>query len=317
MDDFDGASTQRSSRPSRLPWVLVGLLLAWVVAGLYFGLQLYNAEKAAAQSAEKTGGEAVARAKSLEARVAQLESEKKTLAEQASALTEDLKEKEAELDKLKATYDSLEDKMKAEIKRGDIELTQVGGKIRVGLVDKVLFDSGEAELSARGKEVLTRLGAVLSGISDKQIQVSGHTDDAAITDKLKVTFPTNWELSAARAVNVVRFLSEEGGVPPARLMAAGYGPYHPVGTNANPAGRARNRRIEVLLTPALQAEPAKIANQAGKVAPPAAAAPAKALPQGSARVMTPAKATAPAKPAAPAKTAPAPAPAKKAVAPKK
>jgi chemotaxis protein MotB len=122
-------------------------------------------------------------------------------------------------------------------------------------VDKILFDSGQADLSTRGQEVLGRLGTVLSKIDDKQIQVSGHTDDSPIADpKLAEKFPSNWELSVARAVNVVRFLTDKGQVPSGRLVAAGYGQFHPIATNANPSGRARNRRIEILLTPTLAAK---------------------------------------------------------------
>jgi len=272
--DFDGENTVQSRRPSRLPWVLVGVLLAWAGAASWLGLKNSHEERARTAAAVKEGAQALERFRQAEAKAAQAEKEKLALAEQANVLSQDLKEKEAELGKLKATFDSLEEKMKAEIGRGDIELSQAGGKIRVDLVDKVLFDVGAAELSARGKEVLTRLGGVLAGITDKQIQVSGHTDDSAIADKLKSTYPTNWELSVARAVNVVRFLSEGAGVPPARLLAAGYGPYHPVASNANAAGRARNRRIEVLLTPALQAEATTLATQAPK-------APAKTSPPAS------------------------------------
>jgi chemotaxis protein MotB len=119
------------------------------------------------------------------------------------------------------------------------------------LVDKVLFDSGEAQISKRGEEVLARVAEVLAVMPDQQIQVSGHTDRTPITSKLVAQFPTNWELSVARATNVVRFLAEKANLPPQRLVASGYGEYKPVASNKTPAGRARNRRIEILLTPML------------------------------------------------------------------
>ena len=167
------------------------------------------------------------------------------------ALAKSVEAKSSELAELKGTYNQLQEKMKEEIAHGDIQLTQSGGKLRVGLVDKILFDSGEASISKRGESVLARVGGVLASIEDRQIQVSGHTDTTPISDKLKGQFPTNWELSAARATNVVRFLSEKASVPAKRLVASGYGEFDPIASNKNPHGRARNRRIEILLTPSL------------------------------------------------------------------
>ena len=119
------------------------------------------------------------------------------------------------------------------------------------VVDQILFDSGSATLSGRGGEVLERVGAVLAQLEDRQIQVSGHTDDSPITDRLQATFPTNWELSVTRAVNVVRFLTEHAHVRAKHLVASGYAATQPVSSNASPQGRARNRRIEILLMPAV------------------------------------------------------------------
>ena len=191
-----------------------------------------------------------------------------SLSESNSELSENLEEAQAELTRLKATFDSLQDKLQAEIKKGEIHLTQTNGRIQVDLVDKVLFDSGKAELSGRGVEVLTRVAGVLSQVDDKLIQVSGHTDDSPIVNELKSTFPTNWELSAARAVNVVRFLSEKGGVPGKRLVAAGHGEFQPVASNATPKGRAQNRRIEILLLPLLSKQKADVKVAAANAAPP-------------------------------------------------
>ena len=102
--------------------------------------------------------------------------------------------------------------------------------------------------------MLARIGTVLSSMEDRQIQVSGHTDDSPITNAdIKAKYDSNWELSASRAVNVVRFLAETAKVPPGRLVAAGHGQYRPIASNVTPKGRAQNRRIEILLLPALEA----------------------------------------------------------------
>src|SRR5205814_9241592 len=104
-----------------------------------------------AESAEKARGD-------LEAKLASMEKERGDLATKTAQLQQNLDQTEAELSRLKATYDSLQDKMKAEIGRGDIRLSQTGDRIQVDLVDNILFDSGEAVLSERGQEMLRRLG---------------------------------------------------------------------------------------------------------------------------------------------------------------
>ncbi len=265
-------------RPSRAPWLL--LLVALAAAG---GLG-YAAWKSLGQTeaAERARDEAAARMGKaqeaqldLEAKLKSLSLEKAQLAASAEQLKANLQQTEAELSRLKATYDSLQEQLKAEIGRGDIRLSQAGDRIQVDLVDKILFNSGEAVLSDRGQEVLGRLASVLKTIDDKQIQVSGHTDDSPITsEELRKQFPTNWELSVARAVNVVRQLTEVGGVPAQRLLAAGYGQFHPLTGNATPNGRAQNRRIEILLTPELAAKksPLVVPPKPGPAKPAAKAA---------------------------------------------
>jgi chemotaxis protein MotB len=184
-------------------------------------------------------------------KVEKLETENADLKTAKDALARDVEAKTGELEQLKGTADNLQAQMKDEIARGDVRLTESGGKLRVDLVDKILFESGEASISKRGEGILAKVGAVLAQIDDKTIQVSGHTDNLPLGDKLTTQFPTNWELSAARAVNVVRFLAEKASVPPQRLVASGYGEWSPIASNKSPAGRARNRRIEIILAPAL------------------------------------------------------------------
>ena len=269
--------------PSKAPWMLVGLMLAGAGFGGYrFYQELQKAKnetRAAIGRAEAGVTAAAAEKRQLTDKVEKLEGDKVELTAAKEELSKEIAAKAGELAELKGTYDKLEDKMKDEIAKGDISLSQDGGRLRVGLVDKILFDSGEAAISKRGEEVLARVGAVLAAIDDKQIQVSGHTDRTPISDKLTAQFPTNWELSTARAINVVRFLSEKASVPPQRLVASGYGEYHPIANNKTAAGRARNRRIEILLTPSLapkaiakrtltaQAEKAKAPEPAPKAKP--------------------------------------------------
>lgn len=131
-------------------------------------------------------------------------------------------------------------------------------------------------------------------MADKKIQVSGHTDDQPISERLRDRYPTNWELASARAMNVVRFLEEKAGVPGRRLVAAAYGPHEPISSNRTAKGRARNRRIEIVLTPQLAPAPIDAAVAAAK---PPAREPAKAAakPAAKAPAVKPAALAAPAK----------------------
>lgn len=249
---------QQERGRSWVPWLVTALVVLFAGAVLFLANKssqqaqaLAEQSRAAAEAAANRARDAEAAKLLMEEKLAAAESERTKLATEKEQLSQTVQEQEAELAKLKATYDDLQDKMKAEIANGAIKLSQDKGRIQVDLVDKVLFDSGDASISTRGQEVLMRLGGVLAKVEDKSIQVSGHTDDSPPSQKLQGTFPTNWELSVARAVNVVRFLQEKGGVPARRLVAAGYGETRPLAANATPVGRARNRRIEVLLMPDL------------------------------------------------------------------
>jgi chemotaxis protein MotB len=251
---FDPNIARALRPPSRAPWVLFVLTLAGAGGG---GAWLYDElGKTKAAAAEATAHAQAAEAKRAELapkaeKADKLEADNAELVAAKDTLEKSVEAKTGELAQLKGTTDKLQEHMKEEIAKGDIRLSESGGKLRVDLVDKILFESGEAQISKRGEGVLARLGAVLAQIDDKQIQVSGHTDNLPLGDKLTATFPTNWELSTARAVNVVRFLAEKANVPPQRLVASGYGQWSPIANNKTTAGRARNRRIEILLTPAL------------------------------------------------------------------
>ncbi len=262
-------SMLRAARPRWPIWALVAVAVAGgatVAVLLLRELQRSRNETAVAQAKalEAQGRLEVAqRAQSdAAARLERLEADRTELTALRNELTRDVQAKEEELATVKSATDELQERMKAEIAKGEIRLSQANGRLTVDLVDKILFDSGDARISKRGEGVLTRLGGALARIGDRQIQVAGHTDDAPISARLRARYPTNWELSTCRATNVVRFLEERAHLPPARLVAMGYGPNRPVASNSTPRGRARNRRIEILLAPALapapsHAEPAK------------------------------------------------------------
>lgn len=96
--------------------------------------------------------------------------------------------------------------MKEEIEQGQIKITKLVDRLSVSMVDKILFPSGRAEITPEGLKVLERVGNILKNTKDKVIRVEGHTDNIPISGKLQKVYPTNWELSSARATNVVCFL---------------------------------------------------------------------------------------------------------------
>ncbi len=264
------------SRPSIVPWALAATAVlggAAVAVLLWTRLEVARGEAGTAKAGlERANAERA----ELSQRLEKIEAEKADLLALRNELSVQVQAKEEELAKLQGTYQELEAKMKEEIAKGDVRLSQTGGRIKVDLVDKILFEVGDASVSERGAEVLSRVGAVLANVAEKKIQVSGHTDDLPISERLRDRYPTNWELAAARASNVVRFLEEKANVPGRRLVAAAYGPWEPISSNRSASGRARNRRIEIILTPALA--PAPIDAAAIPVAR-AAKAPAKAAPK--------------------------------------
>lgn len=158
--------------------------------------------------------------------------------------------REARLAEVQGTYDELVGKLEEEIQRGEVKISELKGKLTVNVVDKILFDSGQAALKPEGIKVLQQIGDILKSAVDKDIQVEGHTDNVPIRGTLAQTYPTNWELSTARATTVLHFLQDQADISGERLSAVGYGEYHPIATNSTADGRAKNRRIQIVLAAA-------------------------------------------------------------------
>ncbi len=123
----------------------------------------------------------------------------------------------------------------------ELEANPEGVLIRMG--DKLLFESGKAEIMPRALPVLDQIIQTFDG-TYKAIYVEGHTDNVPISS---ARYPSNWELSAARALNVVRYLSKKGHIHPSKLAAVGHGEHRPLLPNTTPQNRAKNRRVEILL----------------------------------------------------------------------
>jgi chemotaxis protein MotB len=191
-----------------------------------------------------------ARLGELAARMGQLEEDARRLAVGART-TEQRKE---ELERKSAEYERLAASLKQEIEAGRIELSELRGRTLVKMRDRILFASGKASVGPEGRRALGKVAEALVGLQGRSVRVEGHTDDRPTAPGSP--FPTNWELSSARAIAVLRVLQAQG-VDPRLLAAVGYAQYQPVASNETAAGRGQNRRIEIALVAAEGGSPAR------------------------------------------------------------
>lgn len=172
------------------------------------------------------------------------------LSTRVEALEQENAEFENELVLLRARSVDLEEELREEVVAGEILITEMRDGIRVDVSNELLFSSGSAILSTKGRDVLLRVAKQLRE-GDETISVEGHTDNVMVGAALETQYPSNWELAGARAARVVRRLSAEG-VDPQRLRAVSHGPFAPEASNDTEGGRSRNRRTEILLRPAMR-----------------------------------------------------------------
>ncbi|HEY7239072.1 MAG TPA: type VI secretion system protein TssL, long form [Burkholderiales bacterium] len=181
--------------------------------------------------------------KQLQSQRAALEKQQADLRAEVDSLQRQKSQLETAKQQDKSQYDGLVANLNEEVKKGQLQVRQYKDMLTVEVAEQLFFDSGKAALKDTGKEVLKKVGEALKGYDDKIVRVVGHTDNVPIAT---AQFPSNWELSAARATTVVRFL-QANGVPPERLTASGRGEYSPIAPNDDAEGRRKNRRIEITL----------------------------------------------------------------------
>ncbi|MDT8389041.1 MAG: OmpA family protein [Lentisphaeria bacterium] len=181
-----------------------------------------------------------------------LRSDLAVTAETGERLAESLRDAKTQAEKLKAeklaieqASHTFEEKMNAAMAEQEVTISRLQGKLSINILDRIMFDSGQADLKEEGQALLVKMADVLKTVPDRQILVIGHTDNVPVTAS-RHRFATNWELSAARATAAVRFLVDSG-VSPRNLGALGYGEHHPIADNTTAEGRAQNRRIEVVI----------------------------------------------------------------------
>ncbi len=141
----------------------------------------------------------------------------------------------------------LEWKLQDEMNAGDLSVSMQEKGLVVTVLDRVLFDSGKATLKPSSEAALSKVAEILKGkVRDQMIYVEGHTDNVPIQQS---GWPSNWELSTARALEVIYYFIEAGNLVPERLAVAGYGEFHPVADNGTSEGQMNNRRVEIVISP--------------------------------------------------------------------
>ena len=205
----------------RARWTLVAAIIAGLaLTGCSVKMQKHHPED-------------MARIGELEAQVAQLSRE---LDATASA-------KEQEAQRFLKAREELEKSLKAEIAEKNVMVQELRGRLVITVQDRVLFDSGKAELRKESFPVLDKVASVLKkSVPDKNVGVEGHTDNVPITYS---GWKSNWELSTARALSVLHYFTDERKLNAARFSAAGYGEYRPVSDNDTDEGKQKNRRVEI------------------------------------------------------------------------
>ena len=219
-------------------WMIASVLTIALLVGL-LGFSSCDKKQRLDQAQEEIAAARVALAKS-QTQVSEL---KNILGDSQQRMEQLQQEKDSALQ----AHKSLEDEMRAALESKDVTISKLQGKLTVNILDRILFDSGEADLKPDGAVVLRKVADILAQHPTLKIHVIGHTDNVPIRPSARNRFPSNWELSTARATAAVRFLCEKAGVDPRRLGAVGYGEFRPVADNSTADGRAGNRRIAITI----------------------------------------------------------------------
>ena len=185
----------------------------------------------------------------LEGEIAKGKNEIKRLQLQLSNIEGEKANDEIKIAQLKTTYEKLVSDLQKQIENQEVTIKTFEEKISVTFVDRILFEFGKAKISPQGRKILGKIGNTLKNVRGKQIRVVGHTDDVPISPGYHYKFPSNWELSAARAASVVNYLQNEQGLDPANLEAVGRSFYEPIASNETAKGRAQNRRVNIIIVP--------------------------------------------------------------------
>lgn len=231
-----------------LAWALAGGTVCCGVPQAKYDKALKDASDARAAADESQKREVELNAEIERLRKALAEAEAKGTSDETRAELEELRKQKAAVEARLRVFEEFLQKFKTMIDAGRLKVVVRRGQIVLVMATDVLFDLGKTDIKPDGKAALSELAATLRTVAGRRFQVAGHTDTTRIVSK---EFASNWELSTARALVVVKFLIARG-VNKKSLSAAGYGEFDPVDSNGTTVGRAKNRRIEIMLQPNIE-----------------------------------------------------------------
>jgi chemotaxis protein MotB len=232
------------------------VVLAVAIAGCGISKEKYSAKEAEAIKYQQALTDETGKTAALEAKVTDLEGKLKASQAETAAARGEKDQAEAKASALAAKsqqYEKLATSLKGQIQAGQVEISELRGKMTVKLKDKILFASGSASLGKDGKVALDAVADAFKELQGKNVIVAGYTDDVPVGKQS--AFKDNWDLSTARSSAVVRYLQGKG-LDPRMLGVAGFSEYRPVVPNDSPENRSLNRRIEIALTAADYVPPA-------------------------------------------------------------
>jgi chemotaxis protein MotB len=189
---------------------------------------------------------------SLKEEVARVETETGMLQRSLSDLKGEEARLKTKIGQLQSTHNTIVSELKSQIQNKEVSIKELEEKLSITFVDRILFESGRATITREGRVVLGKVGDILKNVRGKQIRVVGHTDNKPILPRYQSKFPSNWELSAARAGAVARYFQKEIGLDPTNMEAVGCSFYEPIASNETKEGRAQNRRVNIIIAPKIE-----------------------------------------------------------------
>lgn len=279
FDSSDDLESLRNAKNSKLIFPVAGVLLGIAVGLGYYAWTLWSEQKTTTKALTSAKSEVVELKRQSQQKELQIQNEQnvreaelRDVKARTVELEMQLSAAESSLGKLReqtvdakqqlTEFRALALQFKRMVDSGRLEVRFRRGRMIVELPAEVLFPSGNADLTEPGADSLKEVAKILKKVPYKRFIVAGHTDSVPISND---RFRSNWELSSARAVNVIQALIRSG-IDPSRLSTAGYAQYDPIANNVKDAGRKKNRRIEIVLEPHLKEFPEKAEKTLSKTA---------------------------------------------------